>query len=114
MADPPAPAIRSAVATGASSRTTARTMAAPMCACAPSWVRNDPTCSEMIMPNGIEMRITGAVVTLARNQIWERNSSRGQGLRNTVWTASRPTEDILPNSLTNPVTRRGASRVAML
>ena len=27
-----------------------------------------PTCSEMTIPNGMEMRITGRVVTLARNQ----------------------------------------------
>ena len=110
MAEPPAPAISSAVATGASSRTTASTIAAPMCDCDPSWVRNDPTCSEMIIPKGIEIRITGTVVTLIRNHIWLTNSSTGHGRRNTVCRASRPTEYILPASSTKPRAFRGADR----
>jgi hypothetical protein len=38
-----------------------------MCACAPSSLKKEPTCSEMIIPNGIETRITGTVVTFIRN-----------------------------------------------
>ena len=59
MAEPPAPAISSAVAIGACSRTTASTIAEPRWASAPSCLISAPTCSEMTMPNGIEMRITG-------------------------------------------------------
>src|SRR5436190_6672389 len=114
MADPPAPAISRAVATGASSRTTASTMAAPMWAWAPSWRTNEPTCSEMTIPKGIEIRITGTVVTLIRNHIWLTNSSTGHGRRNTVCRASSPTEYILPASSTKPRAFRGAdTRVAM-
>ena len=74
MAEPPAPAMSRAVATGAASRTMASTMAAPVVDSAPSWRLNVPTCRAMTMPNGIEMRITGMQVTLAMNQHWRRYS----------------------------------------
>ena len=59
MADPPAPAISSAVATGACSRTTASTMAAPSWDWAPICWSSDPTSSAMTMPKGMESRISG-------------------------------------------------------
>ena len=68
MADPPAPAIMRAAATGAASRTMARTMAAPVADSAPSCRLKDPTCRAMTIPNGMEIRITGTLVTLAMNQ----------------------------------------------
>ena len=74
MADPPAPAISSAVATGAASRTMASTMAAPVVDSAPSWREKAPTWRAITAPNGIEMRITGMLVTLAMNQHWRRYS----------------------------------------
>jgi hypothetical protein len=78
IAEPPAPAISSAVATGADSRTTARTMAAPMWASAPSCFGNEPTCSAMITPNGIEISTTGSIVTFAMNQHCSMNSPNGK------------------------------------
>ena len=59
MAEPPAPAISSAAATGAASRTMARTTAAPVADSAPSWRVSWPTCSEMVAPSGMAMSITG-------------------------------------------------------
>ncbi len=67
IAEPPAPEISSAVATGAASRTMARTMAAPVPDSAPSWRAKLPTCRAMTMPKGIDTRMTGSVVTLAMN-----------------------------------------------
>ena len=61
-------------------------------------VMSAPTCSEMTMPNGIEMRITGIVVTLARNQSWSRNSAKGHGRLKILRTASRPTAVMFPVS----------------
>jgi hypothetical protein len=84
MAEPPAPAISRAVTTGAASRTMASTMAAPVADSAPSWRLNDPTCRAITMPKGMEMSITGRLVTLAMNQHCERYSrhqSRTKGVR---------------------------------
>ena len=61
-------------ATGAASRTMASTIAAPVEASAPSWRANDPTWRAMTIPNGMEMKMTGTLVTLAMNQHWRRNS----------------------------------------
>ena len=80
MADPPAPAMRSAVATGACSRTTASTMAAPSCDWAPICWSSDPTSSAMTMPKGIDNKMSGSVVTRARNQHWSKNSATGRPL----------------------------------
>src|SRR4051794_16451575 len=74
MADPPAPAMSSAVATGDASRTMASTIAAPVVDSAPSWRENVPTCSAMTAPHGIEMRTLRSVVTLAMNQHRRRYS----------------------------------------
>src|SRR5438477_9846437 len=74
MADPPAPAISNAVATGEASRTMASTMAAPVANSAPSWWLSAPTCNAMTAPNGIEMRTAGSEHTLAMNQHWRRYS----------------------------------------
>src|SRR5205807_5619959 len=89
---------------------TASTIAAPMCACAPICVAKDPTCSEMTIPKGIEIRTTGTDVTLMRNHICSRNSWSGHGRRSTVCTDSSPIENILPASSTRP-TGLNAGRV---
>ena len=68
----------SAVATGACSRTTASTIAAPSWDWAPICWRRDPTSSAMTMPKGIDTRISGRVVTRARNQHWSKNSATGR------------------------------------
>ena len=80
MADPPAPAMSSAVATGACSRTTASTMAAPNWDWAPICWSSEPTSSAMTMPKGMDSRISGSVVTRARNQHWSKNSVTGTPL----------------------------------
>ena len=67
IADPPAPEISSAVAIGAASRTTARTIAAPVCDWAPSWRETLPTWRATVAPNAIATRITGTIDTLTMN-----------------------------------------------
>src|SRR5690606_30736358 len=74
IAEPPAPAISRAVATGAASRTMARTIAAPVVDSAPSWREKAPTCRAITAPKGIEISTTGMLVTLAMNQHWRRYS----------------------------------------
>src|SRR5437868_2842808 len=74
MAEPPAPAMRSAVATGDASRTIASTIAAPVADSAPSWRFNVPTCSAMTAPNGMAMSTLGSVHTLEMNQHWFKYS----------------------------------------
>ena len=98
MAEPPAPAISRAVATGACSRTTASTRADPRWAWAPSWRMRAPTCRAMTMPNGMEIRITGRVVTLAMNQHCSMNSLNGHGRLNRRRIASRATAAMFPAS----------------
>ena len=100
MADPPAPAISSAVATGACSRTTASTMAAPSCDCAPICCRSEPTSSAMTMPKGMDSRIRGSVVTRARNQHWSKNSEMGTPLSGACRSASNAVANMLPVSRT--------------
>ena len=51
MAEPPAPAISSAVTIGLASRITASTLAEPVNDCAPSWRVRLPSCSAMTAPN---------------------------------------------------------------
>ena len=75
MADPPAPAMSRAVATGAASRTMASTIAAPVADSAPSWRLNDADVQ------GDDHRRTGSrsgspagSCTLAMNQHWSRYS----------------------------------------
>ena len=100
IADPPAPAMSSAVATGACSRTTANTMAAPSCDCAPICWRSEPTSSAMTMPKGMERRIRGSVVTRARNQHWSKNSETGTPLSGACRRASNAVANMLPVSRT--------------
>ena len=84
MAEPPAPAMSSAVATGACSRTTASTMAAPSWDWAPICWSSEPTSSAMTMPKGMDSRIRGSVVTRARNQHWSKNSVTGHALEGSL------------------------------
>src|SRR4051812_13023541 len=74
IAEPPAPAMSSAVATGEASRTMASTIAAPVVDSAPSWRENVPTCSAITAPNGIEISTAGRLHTFAMNQHWRRYS----------------------------------------
>src|SRR4051812_18902372 len=74
IAEPAAPAMISAAAIGAASRTTASTALAPANDCAPSCPVRLPTCSEITAPNGIETRMVGISVTLVMNQACSMNS----------------------------------------
>src|SRR3954451_5297845 len=74
IAEPPAPAISSAVATGEASRTMARTIAAPVADSAPSCRFSVPTCNAMTAPNGMAINTLGNVQTLAMNQHCSRYS----------------------------------------
>ena len=98
MAEPPAPAINRAVATGACSRTTASTMAAPSWDWAPICASSDPTSRAMTMPKGMETRIRGKVVTRARNQHWSKNSATGRPRMGSWRSASRARANMLPVS----------------
>ena len=100
MADPPAPAMSSAVATGACSRTTASTMAAPSWDWAPICWSSEPTSSAMTMPKGMDSRMSGSVVTRARNQHWSKNSVTGTPLRGAWRRASKAVANMLPVSRT--------------
>jgi hypothetical protein len=100
MADPPAPAIMRAAATGEASLTMASTMAAPVRDWAPSCWLNDPTWRAMTIPKGMEIRTTGMLVTLAMNQHCSTYSLY-QSLTNGVRRSpSRATENIFPVSRT--------------
>ena len=79
IAEPAAPAMISAAAIGAASRTMASTAVAPANDCAPSWPVRLPTWSEMTAPNGIETRIVGISVTLVMNQACSTNSRNWNG-----------------------------------
>ena len=68
MAEPPAPAISSAVAIGPACWMTARTDAEPVNDCAPNCLIRPPTCSAMTAPKGIATRAVGMIVTDAMNQ----------------------------------------------
>ena len=61
IAEPPAPAMISAVTIGPASRTTASTRAAPVNDCAPSWRTSEPSCSAITAPNGIETSAAGRI-----------------------------------------------------
>ena len=103
MADPPAPAMSRAVATGACSRTTARTMAAPSWDWAPICCNSDPTSRAMTMPKGIDTKMRGSVVTRARNQHWSRNSPTGRPRRKSRRMDSSATANMAPTSRTTLV-----------
>ena len=79
MAEPPAPAISSAVTMGAASRRTASTDADPVNDCAPSWRVSDPSWRAMTAPKGIATSAVGMIVTLAMNHACCRNSRIWKG-----------------------------------
>ena len=78
-AEPPAPAISSAVTIGLASRSTARTEAEPVKDCAPSCRVSEPSCSAMTAPNGIATSAVGKIVTLAMNHVCSMNSRNWNG-----------------------------------
>ena len=89
-----------AVATGAASRTMASTMAAPVEDSAPSWRANEPTWRAITIPNGMETKTTGMLVTLAMNQHCRRYSFH-QCRTPGMWRMpSRETANMLPVSRT--------------
>src|SRR4051795_13059710 len=96
MAEPPAPAISSAVTIGLASRITASTLAEPVNDCAPSWRVRLPSCSAMTAPKGMLTSAVGRIVTLARNHACWTNSWAWKGRRGTVRTMSRPSANRLP------------------
>lgn len=67
----------------------------------------------MIIPKGIEIKMTGSVVTLMRNQICSMNSPRGQGRRKRTWIDSRPIEKSFPISSMNPVVLRPSPKALL-
>ena len=96
IAEPPAPAISSAVAIGDASRTTARTAAEPVNACAPNCLIRPPTCSAITAPNGIATSAVGMIVTLATNQACWRNSRSWNGRRTDARAVSSAKENSEP------------------
>ena len=102
MAEPPAPAMIRAAVTGAVSRTTATTRAAPICELAPNCCSSEPTSREMTRPSGTAMRMSGRVQTRTRNQHCSKNSARGKG---SLAGTSRARANMLPVSLTSVRTR---------
>ncbi|GGT29454.1 hypothetical protein GCM10010176_087700 [Nonomuraea spiralis] len=74
IALPPAPAISSAPARGATSRMRPTKTALPVAEPAPSCQASSPTCKATVAPSGRETSSTGTLVTLARNQHWSTNS----------------------------------------
>ena len=99
MAEPPAPAMSRAVATGACSRTTASTIAAPSWDWAPICWSSEPTSRAMTMPKGIETRISGSVVTRARNQHWSKNSATGRPRQEELAQRLEPDGEHVPGLL---------------
>src|SRR3954451_16567566 len=79
MAEPPAPAMSSAVTIGLASRSTASTDAEPVKDCAPSCRVSDPSCRAMTAPKGIATSAVGRIVTLAMNQVCWMNSRTWNG-----------------------------------
>src|SRR3954451_20108521 len=96
IAEPPAPAISSAVTMGLASRMTDSTLAAPVNDCAPSWRVRLPSCRAMTAPNGMLTSAVGRIVTLAMNHACCTNSLAWNGRRGKVRTTSRPSANRLP------------------
>ena len=105
IAEPPAPAMTSAVTIGPASRTTARTDAAPVNDWAPSWRTRDPSCSEMTAPNGIETSAAGRIETELMNQACWMNSRTWNGRRGTDRRVSRQKAKNVPACPTPALTR---------
>src|SRR3546814_236060 len=100
IADPPAPAMSRAVATGAASRTMASTIAAPVVDSAPSWREKSPTCSAITAPKGMEISTDGMLVTFAMNQHWRRYSCHQERTSQVRRRPSRDTANRFPVSRT--------------
>src|SRR4051812_43754513 len=104
IADPPAPAMRSAVAIGPASRTTASTLAEPTNDCAPNCLIRPPTCSAMTAPNGMATRAVGTIVTEAMNHACWMNSRSWKGR----WKRPRATSSAKAKNLPAAPTGRSA------
>ena len=102
MAEPPAPAMSSAVTIGLASRTTPRTATAPVKLCAPICLVRLPICSASTAPNGIETSAVGKIVTLATNQACWTNSANWNGRLN------RPRRTSSEKAKNSPAPRTGA------
>jgi hypothetical protein len=102
MADPPAPAMISAAAIGATSRTSPTTTAPPVADCAPSWAASWPTCSATVAPSGSDTRITGRLVTRARNHACSANSQNHVRTSHVRRSPSNAITKSSPTSLSRP------------
>ena len=96
IAEPPAPAMSSAVAMGPASRTMASTAAEPVNDWAPNCLISPPTCSAITAPNGIATSAVGTIVTDAMNQACWMNSRSWKGRRKSWRPTSRPNAKSLP------------------
>ena len=112
IAEPPAPAISSAVTIGLACWMIASTLAAPVKDCAPICVVSEPRCSAMTAPNGIETSAVGRIDTLAMNQNCWTNSRNWNGRRKMLRITSRPSAYSLPVSRIAPAP--GNERVFVL
>ena len=108
IAEPPAPAISSAVAIGDASRITASTAAEPVKAWAPNCLISPPTCSAITAPNGIATSAVGMIVTLATNQACCRNSLSWNGRRNVALPTSSE------NANSDPACFKGALTLELM
>ena len=110
MAEPPAPAMSSAVTIGLASRTMPSTATAPVKDCAPICLVRLPTCSASTAPNGMETSAVGRMVTLAMNQACWTNSSPWNG---PLEQAAQDVERRTRRSRRRPATgARGASAIS--
>src|ERR1700710_2525953 len=96
IADPPAPAISSAVAIGPACCTTASTEAEPVNDWAPNCLISPPTWRAMTAPNGIATSAVGTIVTEAMNQPCWMNSRVWKGRLNRLRATSRPNAKSFP------------------
>src|SRR4051794_26126297 len=105
IAEPPAPAISSAVPMGAACCTTARTEAEPVKDCAPNCLIRLPTCSAMTAPKGMATRAVGMIVTEAMNHACWMNSRVWKGRLNRLRPTSSPKAKSFPAVPTGARTR---------
>jgi len=96
IAEPPAPAISSAVPIGAACWITASTLAEPVNDWAPNCLIRLPTCSAITAPNGIATSAVGMIVTDAMNHACWMNSLSWNGRRNSPRSTSRAKAKRLP------------------
>src|SRR4051812_20530270 len=105
IAEPPAPAISSAVPMGAACCTTASTDADPVKDCAPNCLIRLPTWSAMTAPNGMATRAVGMIVTDAMNHACWMNSRVWNGRLNRLRPTSSPKAKSFPAVPTGASTR---------